>query len=123
MLRVRRIQIPHRLPPAFALRAIAGLKRKAAEQRREREALRVHPRLHEFLGGAEIAVAADEGEGSAHGEHPGAEEERVAVLEGPGAGAGGEGLGGAGGAGGGVVGGGGVVFVARGFEGAGVVVC
>lgn len=121
--RIVRIEIFDRLPPAGPTGPIARLEGEAAQQRRQREALRVHSRLHEFLRRRQVRVAADEGEGGAHGGDPRCDEERVAVLGDPEAGAlrpgfGGDNFGGSGGGAVAVV----VVAMPGGFETPGVAV-
>lgn len=87
VLRVLGVEIPHRLPPALALRGVHALERQRRDDDGHRQPLRVHTRLHELLLAGQVRVAADERERAAHGGDPGAEDERVAVVGGPGEGA------------------------------------
>jgi hypothetical protein len=78
--RIIGIQNLDRLPPSLALRRITSLKRKTGQQRRQCTTLRIHTRLDELLGAAQVGVAVDHGPGAGHGSNPETEEQRVAVL-------------------------------------------
>ena len=92
MLRILGIQHPHRLPPSLALAHIAPLERKAGNQHRQRQPLRVHPRLHQLLLARERGVAPHERKRDDHAGGPGAEDDGVPVLRDPFFGAHGQGL-------------------------------
>ena len=77
------IQNLDRLPPSLALSRITTLKRKTGQQRCQCTTLRIHTRLDELLGAAQVGVAVDHSPGAGHGSNPETEEQRVAVLGGP----------------------------------------
>lgn len=87
MVRIIRIQHLHRLPPPLTSPQIIPLERKTRNQHRQRQPLRVHPRLHELLLAREVRVTSYETEGNRHAGHPAAEDNGVALLRDPGFGA------------------------------------
>lgn len=66
VFRIVRVQDLHRLPPPLALVAVAQLKRCRRHQHRQRQALRVHTRLHQLLRAGQIRVPADQRERGSH---------------------------------------------------------
>lgn len=72
-----------RLPPALALGRVVGLEGEASQQRRERETLGVHTRLHQLVCAAHGGRAVDGDPGAGHGRDPEAEQDWVPVFRGP----------------------------------------
>lgn len=87
MLRIIRIHHLNRLPASLPLRGIIRLERKRAQQRRQRQSLRIHTRLHQLLGSTHIRGPVHEDPGPGHADDPETGQDRVSVLAGPGFGA------------------------------------
>ncbi|KAL2287953.1 hypothetical protein FJTKL_04718 [Diaporthe vaccinii] len=71
------------LPPALARLGVTRLKGRGSDQDGQRETLGVDTGLDELLGGAQVLVAAHDGQREGHGGNPGGEDDRVAVLPAP----------------------------------------
>lgn len=81
--RVIWIQHLDSLPSALALPQIITLERKTGNQHCQRQALRVHTRLHQLLLAGEVRISRDEAEGDGHGGYPGAHDDWVSLLGNP----------------------------------------
>lgn len=83
VLRVVGVDNHNRLPAAFACLGVTRLERGRCDQHGQRETLGVDTGLDELLGGAQVLVAAHDGQGEGHGGDPGGEDDGVAVLPAP----------------------------------------
>lgn len=84
---ILRIQHHNRLPPSLPRALIAHLERRRRNQHGQRQALRVHPRLHQLLRLAQVRIASHQCQCDAHGRDPRRRDDGVAVFAAPGLGA------------------------------------
>ena len=78
--RVVRVKHLDCLPSSLPARRIRALQRKASQQHRHRQPLRIHTRLHELLRAGEVPIAGDDAQRNAHGRDPRPKHNAISVV-------------------------------------------